>query len=338
MNPRLPLTEFVLALALLLSASLARAADETPSASAPIAFYIGTSPGGGHDAYARTLAAFLGRHLPGAPNFILRNMPAGDGMALANLINAGAPRDGSVLAISPAELYLPQVLSPGKFGFDVRQFGWVGTIATTSEAMGVFKTTGVATIDDAKRSSIVMGAVGPLGTASVYPKLANAFLGTKFRVIHGYPGGSEVFLAMDHGEVQGRVNQWSSWVSQRSNWLSEGRINFLLQYGPSVLDGVPHFADLVRDPKARAIVDFVDLIQPAGRSIYTTPGTPPARLAVLRNAFDETMRDPEFIARVQQQKLELAPRRGDALQADFDRAIGAAAGLGGDIKAILDAE
>jgi tripartite-type tricarboxylate transporter receptor subunit TctC len=320
------------ALSTLVAAGAARADD------AAMTMYIGTSAGGGHDAYGRALAAVLPRHLPGAPVVTARNMPAGDGMALANLVNASAPRDGSVLAISPAELYLPQVLSPGKFGFDVRKFGWIGTVATQSEAMGVFKTTGVRTIDDARRTEVVMGAVGPLGTASVYPKLANAFLGTRFKVIHGYPGGSEVFLAMDHGEVQGRVNQWSSWVSQRSNWLEEGRIDFLLQYGPKVLDGVPFFVDLVDDPRRKAIVEFVDLIQLVGRSFYTTPGLAPARLAQLRAAFDETTRDPEFVERIKKARLEFAPRPGAQLQADFDRVLGEAAALGPDIKAVLDAE
>jgi tripartite-type tricarboxylate transporter receptor subunit TctC len=318
------------------SGCMAADASSVSGAGKQITFYIGTSAGGGYDSYARTLGIFLARHLPGSPTFVFRNMPAGDGMALANLVYNVSSRDGSVLAISPAELYLPEVLSPGKFDYDVRRFGWVGTMSTTTEVLAVLKSSGINSIEDAKRKEAVLGAVGPLGTGSIYPQLSNSFLDTKFRVIHGYPGGSEINLAMASNEVQGRVNQWNSWVAQESNLIDEGKLSYLLQFGPKILDNVPQLSELVSTPKEKAMVRLIDLLQLVGRSVYTSPGVAPATLAMLRKAFDDTMLDPEYIDRMKQQKLDLYHRPGVDLQEDFNRALLSADEVSGDLRAILN--
>jgi tripartite-type tricarboxylate transporter receptor subunit TctC len=314
------------------------AADDMPAASSAqtISFYVGASTGGGYDSYARTIAPFLGRYLPGKPTVIVRNMPAADGLALANYVNNIAPRDGTVLAISPAQVYLPQVLTPGKFNFDVRQFGWIGTISTTTDVLAVFKTTNVASIEDAKKKEVPLGAVGVVGTGTIYPLLSNALLGTKFRIIHGYPGGTEINLAMENGEVQGRVNQWNSWLTQRPNWIQEGKLSYLFQSGPPVLENVPRLVDLVTTPQQKAMVGVIDLLQLVGRSIYTTPALAPERLEVIRKAFENAVADPEFIEGMKRRGLELNPRKGTELQAELDRRLQSLDEVGRNLGAILN--
>jgi tripartite-type tricarboxylate transporter receptor subunit TctC len=324
----------VAALAFVLSPQTAPA-QETAS-EGQINFFIGVAVGGGYDAYARTLGPFMARYLPGKPTVVFRNMPAADGLSLAVHVATIAPRDGTVLAISPAQLYLPQVLTPGKFNFDVRKLNWIGTISTTTDVLGVFKTTNVVTIEDAKKHEVPLGAVGRLGTGTIYPLLSNALLGTKFKTIHGYQGGADIFLAMERGEVQGRVNQWNSWESQRPQWIKEGKLNFLFQSGPPVLKDVPRLVDLVKTQKEKDLIDVIDLLNVIGRSIYTTPDVPPERLAMLRKAFDQAVADPEFIAQMMQKRLELNPREGAALQADFERELGSVEEIGRELKKILD--
>jgi tripartite-type tricarboxylate transporter receptor subunit TctC len=324
----------VVALCGLAIACAAFAAGGAPAGQ--IDFYIGTSSGGGYDQYARILAMYLGKYLPGSPTFVFRNMPAGDGMALAKLVANALPGDGSVLAISPAEVYMSQVLTPGKFGYDVRKFGWVGTISTVSEVLAVYKSSEIATIEDAKRKSVEIGAVGPLGSGSMYPTLANALIGTKFQIVHGYPGGTELHLALDQGEVQGRVNQWNSWLREESPLIKAGKLNYLLQFGPKVLDGVPELVDLVPTQKDKDMVGMIDLLQLVGRSIYSTPDVPPERLAVLRAAFDKTMRDPDFLAKMKLAHLDVAPREGVDLQHDFETRLRSAEETGAALKTVLN--
>jgi tripartite-type tricarboxylate transporter receptor subunit TctC len=301
-----------------------------------ISFYIGVAVGGGYDGYARAIAPFLSKYLPGKPTVVLRNMPAADGLSLAVHMATIAPQDGSAIAISPAQLYLPQVLTPGKFNFDVRKLNWIGTISSTTDVMGVFKTTNVATIEDAKKQEVLLGAVGRLGTGTIYPLLSNALLGTKFKTIHGYQGGADIFLAMERGEVQGRVNQWNSWEAQRPQWIKEGKLNFLFQSGPPAVKDVPRLVDLMKTPEQKALIDVIDLLNVIGRSIYTTPGVAPERLAILRKAFDQAVADPEFIAMMKQKGLELNPRGGAELQADFERELTSVEEIGRELKKILD--
>src|SRR5262249_19785822 len=149
------------------------------------------------------------------------------------------------------------------------------------------------------------------------PKLVNALLGTKFKIIGGYAGGNEVNIAMDRGEVYGRTNQWDSWNAQRPDWIHDGRLSYLLQFGPRIADlpDVPSFPELVSKPDDKALVDLLEVQQYVGRSVYTTPGVPADRLAVLRRAFDETLKDPDFLARMHSAKLDLLSRPGEETQA-----------------------
>src|SRR5262249_55251813 len=150
----------------------------------------------------------------------------------------------------------------------------------------------------------------------VEPTIVNALLGTKFKVATGYPGGNEINLAMDRREVMGRTLQWDNWISQRPQWIKDGKVNFLLQIGPKVpeLANIPALADLVSDPEETAVVRLLEVLDYAGRSVFTAPGVPKDRLAILRHAFDQTLKDSGFRARMKQAELDLYSRTGEETQ------------------------
>lgn len=318
-------------------------AAEDPSdffAGRQINLTIGTSTGGSYDLYGRTLAQFLPDHIPGRPTIVVRNMPGSSGLALANTIFSAAPRDGTAIAISPAGMILSEVLEPDSLSFRSRQFGWVGTMSTMTDVLAVFKSTGVTSIEDAKKRELVIGAGNKVGNPSIYGAFLNWLLGTRFRIVLGYPGGTEMNLAMERGELEGRTNQWDSWKSQRPHWISEGKLSYLLQFGPPVaeLPGVPTLNHFARNAEDRAIIDLLNVGELVGRSVYAPPGLPADRLSILRAAFDATMHDPRYVARMQSLGLDMLSRRGADLQADLDRAMSHTDAVARSLRGILQAQ
>jgi tripartite-type tricarboxylate transporter receptor subunit TctC len=289
-------------------------------ASKQITFIVGTGAGGGNDLYARVLAPFLARFIPGNPTIVVQNMPGSDGTVAAAHVYSVAPKDGTVIATSPSSMFLSEALNPSRVRFDSRKFGWVGTIATMTDVLAVFKSSGIETIEDAKKKEIVIGGSGNFGLSSMEPLLANAVLGTKFRVVRGYTGGDTVNLAMEQHEIEGRTNQWASWKVLRPEWIRDRSLSYLLQFGPkdpSLPGAVPAIRDLVTAPADRAMVDLLEIAQYMGRSVFAPPGLPPERLAMLRDAFDKTMQDSAFAARMKATNLELYPRTAREIEAEL---------------------
>ena len=303
-----------------------------------ITFIVGTSPGAGYDLYGRTFARFLSAHLAGSPTIIVQNMPAADGLALANLVYNVSPKDGTVLALSPAAIALSEILQPGKFSYRTRNLNWVGTLTTMTDVLAVFKESGITNVDDAKAKNVAIGAGGTVGPLSIYPTLANAFLGTKFEIIHGYPGGNEINMAMENNEVQGRDNQWNSWLEQRPKWIADHKLNYLLQFGPKVeeLGNVPEFEEVIPAGEDRNIADFVETMQFIGRSIYTTPDLPPERLAELRKAFNDVMKDPDYVSEMKKLGLDMHYRSGEELQAQLLETMAKANEVGPQLMKVLN--
>jgi tripartite-type tricarboxylate transporter receptor subunit TctC len=312
------------ALAVLVFAAFAHASkadEEKFYAGKTLTFIVGTSPGGGYDLYMRLLAEYMPRHIPGHPRVIVQNMANASGQGAANHVYMQAPKDGTVFAMCSAGIVLAEALDPGQVRYRSKDFGWIGTMTTMTDVLAVFKTTGVASIEDAKKTPVVLGAMGTTSALRLQPALANALLGTKFKIVGGYAGGNEVNLAMDRGEVQGRTNQWDSWEAQRPQWIADRKLNYLLQIGPKLpeMADVPTFGEVVKDPAHKAMVDLLEVLQWVGRSVYTTPGVPEARLAMLRRAFSATMTDPDYIARIEKMKLDRYTRSGEETQAYIEK-------------------
>jgi tripartite-type tricarboxylate transporter receptor subunit TctC len=278
---------------------------------------IGYSPGGTYDLYARLVARHLGQHIPGKPLIVPRNMPGAGSRTAATFVASIAPRDGSVLATADQSLALQQAAGDKRIKFDTTKFIYIGNPNVENNTTVTWHASGVKTIEDVKRREVTMGATGG-STSSQYPKAMNALLGTKFKIILGYPGGNDINLAMERGEVDGRgSNSWASWKATRPHWLAENKINILVQIGlkkaPDLPD-VPLLMDLGANAEDRALLRLLSGSTQIGRPIFTTPEVPPERVAALRAAFDAMLRDPAFLQEARKENFDIDPVSGEALQ------------------------
>jgi tripartite-type tricarboxylate transporter receptor subunit TctC len=287
--------------------------------SKPIDYIVPTSPGGDYDLRSRLLARHFTRHIPGAPNVVVRNMPGGLGIAAANYLAKAAPRDGSVLHTIFQNMPTLQAIGAKEVQFDVREFGWIGNTTNTPNVVNSWHTTGITKIEDVYTKELVVGAPGAASTSAIYPLAMNAVLGTKFRVVTGYPGGNDVNLAMEKGEVGGRgSNAWHSWKSGHPHWLAEKKIHILVQIAleraPDLKD-VPLMHELAKNEEDREVLKFISSDMGISRAVVTTPGVPAERLAALRAAFDAMMKDKDFLDEAEKQKMDISPSSGAQAQA-----------------------
>lgn len=278
---------------------------------------IGYSPGGGYDHYARLVARFLPRFIPGNPNIVPRNMPGGGTRTAAAFIFNVAPKDGTVLGTFDQGLPLEQVMGDTTIQINTAEFNWIGTPATANNVLVTWHTTGITDIEQAKETRLSLGSTGS-GGAVLYPLVLNDRLGTQFDIIAGYPGGTDINFAMEGGEVDGRgSNSWASYKLTNPDWVQNDLINVLVQFGlerePDLPD-VPLLIDLAENDEDRALFHLLSAPVAVGRPIVTTPGVPQDRLDALRDAFAAMVQDPEFLATAEAENLEISPLLGEELQ------------------------
>jgi tripartite-type tricarboxylate transporter receptor subunit TctC len=288
-----------------------------------ISLFIGTTAGGGYDLYARTLARHIARHIHGHPSIIAKNMPGAGGLALANYLYNRAPSDGSELATVqnglPFEKLFQTLSAEGKNAlFDATKFGWIGSMMQTVFVTVTWHASGVKTLQDATVKEVVLGASATSSDSYVLAMLSNNLLGTKFKVVHGYAGAAEVDLAVENGEVQGEAGKdWTTLMSTRPQWISDKKINILLQMGLKAhpdLAGVPRAIELARTPEDRQIMEIVFAKFGMSRPFLVPPGMAPERLETLRRAFDATMNDPAFRAEAEKLGMAVDPVSGENVQ------------------------
>ena len=305
-----------------------------------ITLIVGTGPGGGYDAYARLVAQYMKAHIPGQPSIVVQNMPGSAGVTAAVYMFNAAPKDGTFLATNPPDFLLAELWSPEQMRFNSRRFGWIATVSTITDVLAVFRSSGVRTIADARTRELTIGATAAIATNSLEPALANALLGTKFRIVKGYNGGSDpMTVAMERGEIDGCANSWASWKLLRPNWIAQNLLSFLLQFGPKASDlppDVPAMVDLVTTPRDKALVSALDITHYTGRAMFTAPEVPSERLEALRTAFDATMADPAFVSKMTNLAFDLRPQRGAEVQATIERVINQRAGVMPPLKALLN--
>ena len=278
---------------------------------------IGYSPGGTYDLYARLVARHLADFIPGKPLIVPRNMPGAGSRAAANWVYNVAPKDGTVLATADQSLSLEQAAGDKRINFDTRKFIYIGNPNVENNTTAAWAASGIKTIDDAKKREVTAGATGG-STSSQYPKAMNALLGTRFKIVLGYPGGNDINLAMERGEVDVRgSNSWSSWKTTRPDWVAQKKINILVQIGltkaPDLPD-VPLLMDLGANDEDRQLLRVMSASTQIGRPIFTAPDVPADRVETLRKAFDTMVHDPAFIAEAKQAKFDIEPTTGDAMQ------------------------
>lgn len=281
-----------------------------------ISLVIGYSAGGGYDTYARLVARFFGDHIPGTPVVVPRNMPgASSRVAIAYAYNVAA-HDGLTLCTGDQSLALAQAMGE-PLNFDMSRFLYIGNPSSENNTTVTWHSSGISKISDAMAQEVTMGATGG-SPSSQYPRIMNSVLGTRFKIILGYPGGNEINLAMERGEVAGRgSNNWASWKATRADWLRDKKIHILVQVGLKKahdLQDVPLLMDLARNEEDKILLKLLSTPATIGRPIFTTPDTPADRVAALRTGFEAMIKDPVFLADASRLNLEIDPVSGVELQ------------------------
>jgi tripartite-type tricarboxylate transporter receptor subunit TctC len=280
--------------------------------------YIGYSAGGGYDVYARALARHMGRFIPGNPTILAKNMPGAGSLVLANWLYNVAPRDGTAFGIIARGTAFDPLLGSTKAQFDASKFNWIGSMNDEVSVCVAWHTTGITTLEQVERNELTVGGSGPVADTDQFPKVLNATIGTKFKIVTGYPGGNDIDLAMERGEVMGRCGwSWSSVIATHKSWIDEKKINVLVQLSLSKHVDLPHvplIMDFARTQEQKQIFKLVFARQPMGRPLLAPPSIPPERVVVLRQAFMDTMKSGEFLAEAEKMQLEINPVRGDAVQ------------------------
>jgi tripartite-type tricarboxylate transporter receptor subunit TctC len=298
------------------------------------------STGGDYDRRARIVSRHLGRLLPGQPSVVVRNMPGGVGIQAANYLATTAPKDGTSLTIVFQNMPVLQATGNKAVRFDVREFGWLGNTTNSPNVINSWHTTGVDRIEQVFERELVVGASGTLSTGYVYPAAMNAVLGTRFKIVGGYPGGTEINLAMERGEVGGRgSNSWASWKANNPHWIAEKKIHILVQIGlrrARDLPNVPLMLELAKAEEDRQVLTFLSSDMGISRAFATTPNTPPDRLRALRTAFAAMMADEGFLADATKQRMEMDFTGHEEVQRVVDSMINAPAKVIERAKALLN--
>lgn len=285
---------------------------------------VGFGPGGGYDQYARTLARFLGKHIPGEPAVVVQNMDGAGSVRAANHVYAVAPKDGTVIAAVNQNMPMYQLLGGAGAQFKAADLQWLGSIAYSNGLVYTWHASGITSLDDVKSREVPLGGTGPSADSYIFPTLINALYGTKFKVINGYAGTGQINLAMERGEVMGRGgNTWASISSANKAWLDDKKINLLVQIGfksEPELTQVPLLLDLVQSEEAKQIVTVVALPTALGYAHWAAPGVPKERVDALRTAYQATMKDPAFLEEAAKLNMLIRPQSGSELESLVKRA------------------
>lgn len=283
-----------------------------------VTIFVGFSAGGGYDLYARILSRHMGRHIPGNPGMVVKNRTGAGSMTLTNALYATLPKDGTVMAEIGRGLPTEPLFGNKKAKFDPVKFTWVGSMNNEVSTCVAWHTVPVNTWEDMITRGMVVGGVGRGTDTDAFPIVMNNVLGTKLRLITGYPGGADINLAYQRGEVEGRCGwSWSSVVSTRGKWLKEKKIKVLIQMATAKhpdLPTVPFIMDLAKTEKDKQILKLIFSRQLWGRPFLAPPGLPPERAKALRAAFDATMKDAKFLAETKKLKLEINPVNGETIE------------------------
>ena len=309
-----------LALAPALALALMSVAVEPVAAQQPltlagknVTLIIGFGAGGGYDLWGRVVARNIGRHLPGKPSVIPQNMPGAGSFVAANNIANLAPKDGTHFALIARDAALGPLSGADGIRFDPLKLTWLGTPTKETNVCIAYKTAKVQSFEDLKKTELVIGDTGPGTGTRTYPKVLNAVLGTKFKLVGGFPSSQDVFIAMERGEVEGMCESLDSVSGKRPDWIKSKTVTILFQGGAEPnpdLNGVPFVPDLAKTEREKQAVSYLYAGQGLGRPFVAPPGMAPERARMLQDAFMATMKDPEVIADAKKNNLDVEPEDG----------------------------
>lgn len=290
---------------------------------------VSSSPGGGYDTYARVISRHLGTLIPGEPDVIVQNMPGAGGIKAGNYLYQVAEKDGTVIGGLQNSVPFEPLLGVRAAQFDPLQFNWLGSPNSEVGLLLVWHKTPVGSLADAIKRPVIVGASGAASTPAFYARILNAVFDTQLKLINGYPGQTEAFLAMEKGEIEGYPSTfWGSLKATKSDWIRDNKVKILVQYGEQPhpeLPDVPVARLLATNEADRQLLDVAMAPLAVGRPYVAPPGVPPARLAALRAALTGTFRDAAFVADAEKMRLEVdpTPQTGDDILAILRRTYAA---------------
>ena len=280
--------------------------------------YVGLSAGGVYDISARLLARHIGKHIPGNPNLVVKQMEGAAGLRLANWMYQLGPKDGTAFATFARGSAFDALLGVTGATFEATKYNWIGSTNDEVSICAAWHTSGITRFEQLYDKELIVGSTGGSGDDEQFPKLLRGVLGVKLRTVSGYPGGNEIKMAMERGEVNGRCGwSWSSVKATQAQWLKDKTISIFVQLSlrrHEDLPDVPVIMDLARTDEDRQIFKVMFARQVMAWPFVAPPGVPADRLAALRKAFDDTMRDREFLAEAEKLSLEITPVSGEKIQ------------------------
>jgi tripartite-type tricarboxylate transporter receptor subunit TctC len=331
------------ALAIAISAAGPAFADPVADfyAGKQIRIVIRSEPGTTYEQYSRLLAAHMGQHIPGKPQIVLVFMPGGGGIIAANYVAKAAPQDGTVLSIVGEGMANDQALGLSKsFQGDLRTFNWIGNLSNSDQVLVTWHTSPTQTIADAMQRETLIGTTGAGSISVQIPAFLNNVLGTKFKIIFGYTSPNAVDLAMERGEVEGYGGgAWARYQTVTPHFIADKLINPLVQIGlakEETLPNTPFLHDLAKRPEDQPLIDFLSKSVSFARPLATTPGVSPERVAALRKAFEATLADPDFLADVAKEHVEIHMMGGDQLAGLVGDLINAPSDVREKVKAAIE--
>jgi tripartite-type tricarboxylate transporter receptor subunit TctC len=280
---------------------------------------VGYTVGGGYDLYARAMAPYLAKHMPGSPQVLVKNMPGAGSYKLAAWMQSVAPRDGTEIATITRGAPVEEMLGGLKTNFDPLKANWIGSMNNEVSICIVNAKTGVTSLADMKNKEISFGTQGKGSDSEMFAVFLRSLFGLKIKVINGYPGTNESILAMERGEVDGNCGwSWTTAKQNRPQWFKDGTVNIIMQMALSKhadLANVPLITEMARNDAERAQIELVMSRQTMGRPFFVPPDVPADRVAALRRAFMAAMKDPGFLANAERMKLETNAVSGEEVQA-----------------------
>jgi len=279
-----------------------------------VTIWVGYSPGGGYDVYARTFARHWSKHLPGNPEFIVKNRPGAGSMLVANELYNILPKDGTAIGVIGRGMPQEKLLGNDQAKFESDKFTWIGSANNEVSVCVSWAATGITKYEDLKTRGMIVGGTGEGADTDTFPKVMNNVLGTKLKLVTGYPGGTDVLFAMEKGELEGRCGySWSSAVTTHGDWLRDKKMNVLVQMSTEKhpdLPNVPFIMDLADTEEQKQVLEFIYARQAWGRPFLAPPGVPADRAKALQDSFMAVTKDPAFVADAKKQKLEINPLSG----------------------------
>jgi tripartite-type tricarboxylate transporter receptor subunit TctC len=306
-----------------------------------IRLIVGLAPGGGYDLYSRVIARHMGKHIPGHPTIVVENMTGAGSVIAANYMYKAARPDGLTIGHILGGLFLQQLLGNPAIEFDGRKFEYIGVPAQDHFLIGLSKATGITSFESwmASKKAVKLGGVAPGGATDDVPKVLEATLDLPIKVVTGYKGTGPIRLAFDAGEVDGVCNAWESFKSTWRKQVESGEVVIVLQAtvkGHPELPNIPVAFDFLKTEEARKLFQVVTRVHgPSTRPYFLPPGTPKERVQILRKAYMDTMKDPEFLADAKKAKLDLNPDDGAGLERNVKEIFALEPSLAAKLKEIL---